>query len=84
MNDLDKKGYDLWHICAGHDLIKILIIGLKFIFGNKTGKNIHQRLLEKIMRLSYAINHFQTTKLYKSIKEWEEKNFHFTVLSKKQ
>lgn len=84
LNDLDKKGYDLWHICAGHDLIKILIIGLKFIFGNKTGKNIYQRLLEITMRLSYAINHFQTTKLYKSIKVWEEKNFHFTVLIKEQ
>lgn len=84
LNELDKKDYDLWHICSGHDLTKILIIGLRFIFGNKNGKNINLKLLEITMRLSYATNHFQTTRLYNSIKEWEKNNNNYAVLSKEQ
>lgn len=71
--------YNSWIICNGHDMIEILSIGLKSIFG-KEGDNINSGLLESKLRKSYKLSHFKNTELYLNIVEWEEKNKPFKVL----
>lgn len=73
----DEK-YDVWHICNGHDMVKILFIGLYKNFGSKGFKNKREKDslkdLEKDLILAYEGEYFETTKLFKSIKEWEKNN----------
>lgn len=38
---LMRQENDLWQICCGHDLVKILLFGLRNIFGNYAGRNIN-------------------------------------------
>jgi len=63
---------DPWLVVSGHDITRILTIGLNHIFG-------HQRFRSKIdvedvevgLRLAFDINHFHGTALYDAIRKWE-------------
>ena len=59
--------YDPWQVCSGHDLIEILSIGLKYLFGNHRAKNISTEAVDGILRVSYEYSFFSLTKLHKSI-----------------
>ncbi len=70
---------DLWLICNGHDLMNILSIGLKFIFG-KIGKEFHTKEIEWKLRDYYNLSYFKTTQLYNCLRTWEERNKPYKVL----
>lgn len=72
--------HDPWQVCQGHDLIKILTIGLKEIFGNHTNENIDYDIVSRNLRLSYDFICFYETNLYVSIIQWEANNPGFKVL----
>lgn len=80
IKSLKKEDHDPWEVCSGHDMIKILAIGLRFIFGNRKSRTITAEILEGILRLTYEYADFCLTKLYASIREWENKNASFKVL----
>ncbi len=80
INGLVKLNEDLWNICQGHDLVEILTIGLKEIFGNHAKDNLDSDIVSKNLRLAYNLSNFIDTKLYTSIKEWEEANSEFRIL----
>lgn len=80
VNDLVKLNADMWNICQGHDLVEILTIGLKEIFGNHAKVHLDSDIVSKNLRLAYNLSHFIDTKLYASIKGWEESNSEFRIL----
>ncbi|MDD3041477.1 MAG: DUF4435 domain-containing protein [Methanosarcinaceae archaeon] len=77
-----KSTHNPWQICQGHDLIEILTIGLKEIFGNHTSKFIDNDIVSRNLRLSFDFLCFSGTDLYASINRWESNNSGFNLLIK--
>ncbi|KAF5413961.1 MAG: hypothetical protein C5S48_10355 [Candidatus Methanogaster sp.] len=77
---LGGEGYDPWQVCSGHDLVQILSIGLRNIFGNPQGKSVTIEVVDGILRVAYDRPHFRLTRLHNSIKDWEKANPPFNVL----
>jgi hypothetical protein len=75
-----NEGHDPWQVCSGHDLIEILTIGLRNIFGNIRGQDITKEAVDGLVRAAYDSSCFRSTQLYKSIEEWEKANPSFKVL----
>lgn len=44
---LGTMGYDLWQVCSGHDLVEILAIGLRGLFGNTRAAAISAEVVEE-------------------------------------
>lgn len=63
--DNQIENYKL-HMCRGHDLTKYLAVILE-------GNNNH-RDIERDLRNNFNYSHFKKTKLYQSLKKWEERN----------
>lgn len=75
------EGPDPWQVCSGHDLVLILSIGLRNIFGNpRRGKTVTSDHVDGIIRLAYNYSHFCLTQLHNSIKDWEKANPPFMVV----
>lgn len=79
IKSLKKENHDPWQVCCGHDMIKLLAIGFRFIFGNKNAKNLKDAM-EGIVRLAYEYNDFCLTGLYRSMEKWENANPTYKVL----
>lgn len=86
LEDIVKKNpnIDPWQICSGHDLIKILLIGLHHAFGSHNSMKLNHHALEGALRVAYELRFFFETKLYKSILNWESKNNPFIILVEKK
>lgn len=69
---------DSWNVSSGHDLVKILYIGLKFIFGFRIG-GINEAKIEANLRLCYEFEFFLQTNLYSNVKSWEASNTPYLV-----
>ena len=71
-----NKNHDIYQICCGHDVTKILELcftsknGLGF--GNEAA--INPSRIESLLRAIYTADAFKKTAMYKSILEWEDKN----------
>jgi hypothetical protein len=77
---LKKARHNPWQVCSGHDLVQILSIGLKNIFGNIRAQSITKETVDGIVRTAYDSSCFYSTQLYNSIKDWEKANDTFNVL----
>jgi len=81
MMALDREGHDQWQVCSGHDLVRILSIGLISIFGNpRRGNTVTLDQLDGMLRLAYNYSQFCLTRLHNSIEGWETANPTFWVL----
>jgi hypothetical protein len=69
-----KDEHDPWDVCRGHDLISVLAIGLKEIFGSYNAKNIKTGELAGSLRLAYDKETFRSTSLYRDTKKWSSEN----------
>lgn len=67
---------DPWIVCRGHDVMEIMAIGLKEVFGSFNCKHITGSALSGSFRLAFDKEEFSTTKLYKDTKEWSERTNH--------
>lgn len=75
--------YDPWHLCRGHDLVEILLIGLQKKFGSRSGRLLQNSTeLEKYLRMAFEKEFFQQTDLYTSITNWETLHSPYVVLLK--
>ncbi|MCD1293558.1 hypothetical protein CUJ83_00920 [Methanocella sp. CWC-04] len=74
---------DLWQVCRGHDLVEILLIGIKRIFGYDGAKDLvnSREDVERNLRLSFGVIHLVSTSLYASLREWERNNPQYRVFS---
>ena len=66
IESIKSETYNQQQMCSGHDLTKLL--GLLF-FNNPNGNEI-----EKALRLSYSLENFQITALYRNLNVWASKN----------
>lgn len=78
LNEAFDLTHDKWQVCRGHDMIKILILGLQYIFGICDCKKLNEQELHDIIELklieAYDLSDFVKTGLYNSIKKWEIEN----------
>jgi hypothetical protein len=80
IKSLKKENYDPWQVCSGHDMVQLLAIGLRCVFGNRKSKTLTVEVLEGIVRLAYEENDFSLTGLYRSMEKWEKANPTYKVL----
>ena len=64
---------DPWTICRGHDLVEILLIGLRYVFGGYNCCNMRCGELNGALRLAFDMEHFAETGLYRATSEWAGK-----------
>ena len=82
INQSIDQEIDLTQLCRGHDLTKVLVIGLIMNFGNNTNPNFPscRKNLESSLRLAYTLDNFLQTQLHSSIKKWETNNKGYQIL----
>lgn len=68
-----------WQLCNGHDLVSILSLGLRRLFGSAQAVSVERALLEKDLRLAYDKTLFVRTKLYSSCCDWASRNKPFAI-----
>jgi len=66
--------HDPWDVCRGHDLISVLAIGLRDIFGSYNCKHITSGALAGALRLAYDIFDMMSTRLFEDIEKWCRSN----------
>ena len=81
INQLMSKLHNSWHVCCGHDLVYILSLGLTKAIGTHNTNTAAPEIVEKWLRLAYEHSFFTKTQLYLLIKQWEQDNAPFTILS---
>jgi Protein of unknown function (DUF4435) len=78
---LKEPGHDLWHVCCGHDLVRILSVALRKVLGSNKPSDVQPSGLEERLRLSFSLADFQATRLWGAIIAWEKENPPYVVLS---
>ncbi|MGE4275422.1 MAG: DUF4435 domain-containing protein [Candidatus Methanomethylophilaceae archaeon] len=68
-NEMGKR-YDPWQVCRGHDMVDVLIMGFKHIFGSYNSRSLNHGSLSGSLRLAYHQEHFQETELYSALEGW--------------
>lgn len=61
---------DPYRLCCGHDLMKIMAIGLKSMWGSYNAKEIYGDVLEESFMLAYTCQMFSKTNLFRQISVW--------------
>jgi len=69
INIQSSKTSDYLNLCQGHDFIQTLAFCIN--------QNIKDKELENTLRISYRKEDFQQTKLYQSLKNWQDTNSQF-------
>lgn len=67
-----SKGYDPHMVCRGHDLVSVLKIGLRNIFGSSNAARLGDSAIGSAMRLSYDDDRFVETELYKDTESYSK------------
>jgi hypothetical protein len=80
IESLKKQNHDPWQVCCGHDMVQILAIGFRFVFGKKKAATFTAEILEGTLRVAYEYSYFCLTALHRSIKNWEKVNPAYKVL----
>ena len=72
--------HDPWQLTCGHDMVSILLIGLKYRFGENNAEKLVRGSLESDLRLSYSEENFRKTQMHAAIQQWESKNPSYPIL----
>jgi hypothetical protein len=65
---------DPWDVCRGHDMVSVLAIGLREVFGSYNCRCIKASELAGALRLAYDRETFRTTRLFSESEEWCSSN----------
>jgi hypothetical protein len=84
---LKKQTINLWILCRGHDVLGIIAIILPQIVKNVSRFEMSDKHkiqtkageLSRSLRMSFDSSFFKETKLYQTIKQWEQDNPPFVV-----
>lgn len=72
---------DPWRVCRGHDLIKLLLIGLQHVFGPAPGiRNISERALMQVLRSGFDDASLHATRMWADMCAWEDRHPHYRML----
>ncbi|MCP4156463.1 MAG: DUF4435 domain-containing protein [bacterium] len=80
LKTLKKDNSDPWQVCSGHDMVQVLAIGFRNVFGNKKARKLSAGVVEGMLRIVYEYPHFQETHLYASIRKWEKTSPSYNIL----
>lgn len=72
---------DPWQLCVGHDLIGLLVIGLRQVLGNATKD---ESTIQDSLLLAYEEVYLLETSMYRALRAWEAKDARFRVLRRKK
>jgi hypothetical protein len=80
--------HDVWQICCGHDVVKVLSIIIPLVINEqcpslRSAREFRQITFDNIdkdLRLSYEFEFFRNTFLYASLRDWEMSNVPYRVL----
>ena len=65
-----EEKHDKWEVCRGHDLMAVMAIGLRYIFGGSNCRNITDSMLSGAFRLAFDREDMVSTELYRETSEW--------------
>lgn len=71
---------DLSHVCNGHDLMEVLGIGLRRVWGKRLPAETSAERVSMLIRVAYDDGCFLSTALCAAIRAWETGNIPFKVL----
>jgi len=57
-------------LCCGHDIMEIMAIGLKSMWGSYSGTKVSRDLIEESFMLAYSHQMFSSSFLFKKIDKW--------------
>ena len=77
INDLPEA--DPWYIVRGHDMVKILWIGLHHVLGEMPAST-GMKEIGRILQIAMSREDLQETRLWTDIRGWEAANRPYTVL----
>lgn len=72
---------DAWQVCCGHDVLEILSVCLRKTLASKDAGEVTLERLSSSLRLAYDRADFENTKLFGSLRAWEESNKPCVVLA---
>lgn len=71
---------DPWSICHGHDLLDILVVGLKGVLGSTKSVDHHQ--IARVLRQAMDSVDFASTAIHQQLRDWEQENQPYVVLKR--
>ena len=71
---------DPWRVCQGHDLLKILAVGLRHVLGNQKVATCGEDRLATILRPCQSTAELEPTPLFRDVRAWEARTSPFRVL----
>lgn len=74
------RGVSSRDLSNGHDMVKLLALGLRRALGSRKEGEVSAEILERSLRLAYEKEYFQASELCAAIRDWERRNPDFTVL----
>lgn len=77
---LEDPRHDRWHVCCGHDLVRILSVGLLHVWGSNKPADIEPGRLEESLRLAFSRADFESTRMFAGIVAWEAVSAPYVVL----
>lgn len=72
---------DPWHICCGHDLVMLLAIGLRRVWGTHKDAEVSRERIEQSLRLAYTRADFTATRLHAQLRAWEDAHAPYRILA---
>jgi hypothetical protein len=74
-----QRGHTLWDLCAGHDLVELLRIGLCSLFGDHHHSALQP--LDRMIVLAYQDDWFRQTSLYAAMQDWHQRHPAYGLLA---
>ena len=71
---LTEEEHEKKDVCRGHDLMAVMAIGLKYIFGANNSRNLNDDILSGSFRLAYDRDDIESTELFRESSEWCREN----------
>ena len=71
---LTEEEHEKKDVCRGHDLMAVMAIGLKYIFGANNSRGLNDDILSGSFRLAYDRDDIESTELYRESSEWCKEN----------
>ncbi len=72
LRDEMGRDWDPWQVCRGHDMVDVLLLGLKNVFGSYNSRHLNHGALSGALRLAYDRAVFHDTELRSEMEEWGE------------
>ena len=69
-----------WSICCGDDIVSILSLGLRKLFGTNNAGAVSYDVLIQGLRLAYSESEFRDSSICQDLRDWENRNQGFAVL----